>query len=144
MEKITLSLNDALALEAELNGIINQKTQEVLFKGLLSEKMSLKTKYWLTKLSDKLVSEKNTIDALREEIIKKHGKEGENGAISIVAFDDEDRTKPTKEYISFVSEMNALLAEEKEFEYNPLSLEELQDISSEGRYNLIFKLIKEE
>ena len=144
MEKITLSLNDALALEAELNGIVNQQTQEVLFKGLLSEKMSLKTKYWLTKLSDKLTSEKKTIDTLREELIKKHGTEGENGTISIVAFDDEDRTKPTKEYISFVSEVNSLLAEEKEFEYNPLSLEELGDISSEGRYNLIFKLIKEE
>jgi hypothetical protein len=144
MEKITLSLNDALALEAELNGIVNQQTQEVLFKGLLSEKMSLKTKYWLTKLSDKLTSEKKTIDTLREELIKKHGTEGENGTISIVAFDDEDRTKPTKEYISFVSEINALLAEEKEFEYNPLSLQELEDISSEGRYNLIFKLIKED
>jgi hypothetical protein len=144
MEKITLSLNDALALEAELNGIVNQQTQEVLFKGLLSEKMSLKTKYWLTKLSDKLTSEKKTIDTLREELIKKHGTEGENGTISIAAFEDNDRTKPTKEYISFVSEINALLAEEKEFEYNPLSLEELEDISSEGRYNLIFKLIKEE
>jgi hypothetical protein len=95
-------------------------------------------------LSDKLTSEKKTIDTLREELIKKHGTEGENGAISIVAFEDNDRTKPTKEYISFVSEVNALLAEEKEFEYNPLSLEELGDISSEGRYNLIFKLIKEE
>jgi hypothetical protein len=144
MEKITLSLNDALALEAELNGVTNQQTQDVLFKGLLSEKMSLKTKYWLTKLSDKLVSEKKTIDTLREELIKKHGKEGENGTISIAAFEDEDRTKPTKEYISFVSEMNTLLAEEKDFEYNPLSLEELEDISSEERFNLIFKLIKEE
>jgi hypothetical protein len=144
MEKITLSLNEALALEAELNGVTNQQTQDVLFKGLLSEKMSLKTKYWLTKLSDKLVSEKKTIDTLREELIKKHGKEGENGTISIAAFEDEDRTKPTKEYISFVSEMNTLLAEEKDFEYNPLSLEELGDISSEERFNLIFKLIKEE
>ena len=144
MEKITLSLNDALALEAELNGVVNQQTQEVLFKGLLSEKMSLKTKYWLTKLSDKLASEKKTIDTLREELIKKHGTEGENGAISILAFEDEARTKPTKEYISFVSEINALLAEEKEFEYNPLSLEELAEISTDGRYNLIFKLIKEE
>jgi hypothetical protein len=144
MEKITLSLNEALALEAELNGVTNQQTQDVLFKGLLSEKMSLKTKYWLTKLSDKLVSEKKTIDTLREELIKKHGKEGENGTISIAAFEDEDRTKPTKEYISFVSEMNTLLAEEKDFEYNPLSLEELEDISSEERFNLIFKLIKEE
>ena len=144
MEKITLSLNDALALEAELNGVTNQQTQEVLFKGLLSEKMSLKTKYWLTKLSDKLASEKKTIDTLREELIKKHGTEGENGTISIVAFEDEAKTKPTEEYITFVNEMNVLLSEEREFEYNPISIDDLGDISAEGRFNLIFKLIKED
>jgi hypothetical protein len=144
MEKITLSLNDTLALEAELNGVTDQKTQEVLFKGLLSEKMSLKTKYWLTKLAEKLSSEKNTIDTLREELIKKYGTEGEDGMISIVAFEDQDRTKATEAYIKFVTEMNTLLAEEKEFDYNPISIEELGDISAEGRFNLIFKLIKED
>jgi uncharacterized protein YrzB (UPF0473 family) len=144
MKKITLSLNDALALEAELNGVVDQKTQEVLFKGLLTEKMNLKTKYWLTKLSDKLASEKKTIDALREELIKKHGTEGEDGMISIVAFEDNDRTKATEAYVTFVTEMNSLLAEEKEFEYNPISIDDLGDISAEGRFNLIFKLIKED
>ena len=144
MEKITLSLNDTLALEAELNGVQDQQTKEVLFKGLLSEKMNLKTKYWLTKLADKLASEKKTIDALREELIKKHGTEGENGMISIIAFEDEDRTKATEAYVTFVTEMNSLLAEEKEFDYNPISIEELGDISAEGRFNLIFKLIKED
>ena len=144
MEKITLTLNDALSLEAELNGVVDAQTQEVLFKGLLAEKINLKTKYWLTKLSDKLLSEKKTIDSLREEIIKKHGSEGENGMISIVAFEDEARTKPTEAYIEFVKEMNVLLAEEREFEYNPISIDDLGDISSEGRFNLIFKLIKED
>jgi uncharacterized protein YrzB (UPF0473 family) len=144
MEKITLSLNDALALEAELNGVVDQKTQEVLFKGLLTEKMNLKTKYWLTKLSDKLASEKKTIDALREELIKKHGTEGEDGMISIVAFEDNDRTKATEAYVTFVTEMNSLLAEEKEFEYNPISIDDLGDISAEGRFSLIFQLIKED
>lgn len=144
MEKITLSLNDALALEAELNGVTDQQTQEVLFKGLLSEKMNLKTKYWLTKLSDKLTSEKKTIDTLREELIKKHGTEGENGMISIVAFEDAERTKPTEAYTEFVKEMNSLLSEEKEFEYNPISINDLGDVSAEGRFSLIFKLIKED
>jgi hypothetical protein len=106
--------------------------------------MNLKTKYWLTKLSDKLTAEKKTIDALREELIKKHGTEGENGMISIVAFEDEDRTKATEAYVTFVTEMNSLLAEEREFDYNPISIDDLGDISAEGRFNLIFKLIKED
>jgi hypothetical protein len=144
MEKITLSLNDALALEAELNGVVDPQTQEVLFKGLLAEKMSLKTKYWLTKLSDKLESEKKTINSLREELIKKHGKEDDKGMVSIVAFEDAERTKATEAYSIFVKEMNSLLSEEKEFEYSPISIEELGDIEAEGRFNLIFKLIKED
>lgn len=144
MEKITLSLNDALILEAELNGAVNPQTQEVEFKGLLVEKMSLKTKYWLTKLSNKLAAEKKIIDGLKEEIIKKYGTEQENGMISIVAFEDAERTKATEAYVSYLSEMNVLLAEEKEFEYNPISLEDLGDASSEGRFNIIFKLIKED
>jgi hypothetical protein len=144
MEKITLSLNDALVLEAELNGVVNPQTQEVEFKGLLVEKMSLKTKYWLTKLSNKLAAEKKIIDGLKEEIIKKYGTEQENGMISIVAFEDAERTKATEAYVSYVTEMNALLAEEKEFEYNPVSLDDLGDASSEGRFNIIFKLIKED
>lgn len=144
MEKITLSLDDALALEAELNGVVDQETQEVLFKGLLKEKINLKTKYWLTKLSDKLTSEKKTIDALREELIKKHGTEGEDGMISIVAFEDKDRKKATQAYVEFVSEMNALLAETKDFEYNPISIDDLGDVAAEGKFSVIFKLIKED
>lgn len=143
MEKITLTLGEALSLEAELNGVIDQKTEQVLLKGLLSEKLNLKKKYWLTKLADKLVIEKKTVDSLREEIIKKIGTKGEDGMISIVAFEDNDRTKPTPAYLDFIKEMDSLFAEEKEFEYNPvLTIDDLGTISSEGRFNVIFKLIK--
>jgi hypothetical protein len=143
MEKIKLSLNDALSLEFELNGAVNQQTKEVIFNGLLSEKMSLKTKYWLTKLSDKLTSEKKTIEGLRDDLIKKYGKE-EEGQVSIKPFLDEEGKELNPEFTKFSQEMNELLLEEKEFEYNPIPLDDLAQISTEGRYNLIFKLVKED
>lgn len=143
MEKIKLTLNEALLLEVELNGAVNPENKQVIFNGLLSEKMSLKTKYWLTKLSDKLASEKKTIEGLRDDLIKKYGKE-EEGQIFIKPFLDEEGKETNPDYAKFSEEMAALLEEEREFDYNPVSLEELGDISSEGRYNLIFKLIKED
>lgn len=143
MEKIKLSLNDALSLEFELNGANNPETKQVIFNGLLSEKMSLKTKYWLTKLSDKLTSEKKTIEELRNDLIKKYGKEVD-GQIFVKTYLDEERKEINPDYTKFSEEIYELLLEEKEFDYNPIPLEDLAEISSEGRYNLIFKLVKEE
>lgn len=143
MEKIKLSLNDALSLEFELNGATNPETKQVIFNGLLSEKMSLKTKYWLTKLADKLTSEKKTIEELRNDLIKKYGTE-ENGQVFIKTFLNEETKEINPDWTSFSKEVSELLSEEKEFDYNPIPLEDLAEISSEGRYNLIFKLVKEE
>ena len=55
MEKITLKLSEFYQLDAELNGIVNPSTGEKLSKGLLSEKVKLTTKYWLTDLSKKTI-----------------------------------------------------------------------------------------
>lgn len=143
MEKIKLSLNEALSLEFELNGAVNQQTKEVIFNGLLSERMSLKTKYWLTKLSDKLTSEKKTIEGLRDDLIKKYGKE-EEGQVSITPFLDKESKELNPDFTKFSQEMNELLLEEKEFDYNPIPLDDLAEISTEGKYNLIFKLVKED
>jgi hypothetical protein len=144
MEKIKLSLNEALSLEFELNGEVNPQTKEVVFNGLLAEKMSLKTKYWLTKLSDKLSSEKKTILGLRDDLIKKYGKEKEDGSVEVKPYLDEEGKEENPDFISFSKEMNDLLLEEKEFEYNPIPLDDLGEISTEGRYNLVFKLVKED
>ena len=143
MEKIKLSLNDALSLEFELNGATNPETKQVIFNGLLSEKMSLRTKYWLTKLADKLTSEKKTIEELRNDLIKKYGTE-ENGQVFIKTFLDEEKKEINPDWTIFSKEVSELLSEEKEFDYNPIPLDDLAEISSEGKYNLIFKLVKEE
>jgi hypothetical protein len=67
MEKITLKLSEFYQLEAELNGVTNQQTGEVLSKGLLSEKIKLTTKYWLHDLNKKVAAEKESVEKLKEE-----------------------------------------------------------------------------
>lgn len=143
MEKIKLSLAELLTLEAELNGYVNPQSGEQVLSGFLKEKLNLATKYWLTKLSDKLTSKKKTIEVLRDELIKKFGEE-KDGNIGIETFLDEEKTKVNPKFIEFQDEWAKLLSEEEEIEYNPLTVADLEKIDSEGNYNLVFKLVKED
>jgi len=152
MEKITLKLSEFYQLEAELNGLTNQQTGEVISKGLLSEKIKLTTKYWLHDLNKKVAAEKESVEKLKEELIKKYGKE-ENGAISIPLYINEVIDEETKEVVSrelnpdfvkFQNDFNALLSEERELEYRSFKLEEFEGVETEGVYNTFFKLVKVE
>ena len=143
MEKIKLSLAELLTLEAELNGYVSPQTGEQILSGFLKEKLNLATKYWLTKLSDKLTAKKKTIEVLRDELIKKFGEE-KDGNIGIETFLDEEKTKVNPKFIEFQDEWAKLLSEEEEVEYNPLTVSDLEKIDSEGNYNLVFKLVKED
>lgn len=152
MEKITLKLSEFYQLEAELNGLTNQQTGEVLSKGLLSEKIKLTTKYWLHDLNKKVAAEKESVEKLKEELIKKYGKEDkESGAISIPVFINEVIDEETKEVVSrevnpdfvkFQNDFNALLGEERELEYHAFKLEEFEGVETDGIYNTFFKLVK--
>ena len=150
MEKITLKLSEFYQLEAELNGLSNQQTGEVISKGLLSEKIKLTTKYWLHDLSKKVAAEKESVEKLKEELIKKYGKE-ENGAISIPLYINEVIDEDTKEvtsrelnpdFVKFQNDFNALLQEERELEYRIFKLEEFEGVETDGVYNTFFKLVK--
>jgi hypothetical protein len=143
MEKIKLSITEIVGLDAELNGLVNQETGEVLSKGLFGEKLDLVTKYRLKKLSDALAAEKKIVDDLRQELVKKFGKEQEEGKFSITMWVDEEQKVEHPDFTEFKSQYDALLKEEKEFEYNPLSLKDIKDIKSDERYDLVFRLIKE-
>ena len=150
MENVTLKLQEFYQLEAELNGVTNQQTGEVLAKGLLSEKIKLTTKYWLTDLVKKIAAEKESIDKLREELVKKYGVE-ENGNISIPIYinevvDDETKEVVSREvnpnFVSFQNDFNSLLQEERELEYHPFKLEEFENVETDGVYVTFFKLVQ--
>jgi rRNA maturation protein Rpf1 len=148
MEKISLKLHEILTLDAELNGAKNQQTGEVTIKGLANEKLSLVVKYHMNELSKKVASEKQSVETLREELIKKLGTE-EDGQVFIKMYDevlDEEGNivsrSLTENFLEFNKEYDTLLNEVKELEYRPFELLELASIETEANYDVFFKLIK--
>jgi hypothetical protein len=151
MEKVTLKLHEFYALEAELNGVTNRQTGEILAKGLLNEKIKLTTKYWLHDLSKKVSAEKESVEKLKEELIKKYGTTDTDGNVSIPMYINEVIDEETKEIVSrdvnpdfvkFQKDFNGLLEEDRELEYKGFKLEEFDSVETDGNYNTIFKLIK--
>ena len=150
MEKITLKLYEFYNLEAELNGVTNQQTGEVTSKGLLAEQIKMTTKYWLNDLVKKVVTEKEACEALKQELIKKHGEADEQGNVSIPMYINEVKNEEGQtvsreinpKFVEFQNEFNAVLNEDKELEYKGFTLEEFENVESEGKYDTFFKLIK--
>jgi hypothetical protein len=150
MEKISLKLHEFYSLEVDLNGLTNQQTGEVVAKGLLSEKIKLTTKYWLSDLNKKVSAEKESVEKLKEELIKKHGETDETGNISIPMYinvvTDEEGEIVSREvnpkFVEFQNDFNTLLQEERELEYHSFKLEEFENVETDGNYSTFFKLIK--
>ena len=162
MEKISLKLFEFYNLDAELNGLTNQQTGEKIASGLIQEKLSLVTKYWLTDLGKKVAAEKAAVEELKNDLIKKYGKEDDKGGISIpmaieeldadgntVKSTDADGNEVTKRvvnpaYLEFEKEFNDLLQTEKELEYKAFTLEDFEKVETSENYSTFFKLIKVE
>jgi hypothetical protein len=151
MEKVTLKLHEFYALEAELNGVSNRQTGEVLAKGLLNEKIKLTTKYWLHDLTKKVAAEKESVEKLKEELIKKYGTTDEDGNVSIPMYINEMIDEETKEtvsrdinpdFVKFQNDFNSLLEESRELEYKGFKLEEFDNVETDGNYSTFFKLVK--
>lgn len=142
MEKKSLKLVQFYNLEAELNGVTNPQTGEKLTKGLLSEKLQLKTKYWLTDLYKKAKEQTDACSALRDELIKKYGEESDKGVSISQTIEEDGKTVINPSFVSFQNEFNALLNEEREIEYKELSIEDFGSIETEEVYETLFSLLK--
>jgi len=150
MEKISLKLREFYSLEAELNGLVNQETKEVVTKGLLNEKIKLTTKYWLSDLNKKILAEKEAVEKLREELIKKHGDTDETGNVGISKYINIVKNEAgqivdgelSPKFIEFENEFLTLLEEERELEHHAFKLEEFDNVETDGNYPTLFKLIK--
>ena len=150
MEKISLKLSEFYQLDAELNGVVNQQTGEKLSNGLLSEKVKLTTKYWLSDLAKKVAVEKEAVEKVKNELIQKHGEADAQGNISIPFYANEQvdeegnviSREVNSKFVEFQNEFNALLEEERELEHKGFKLEELESVESDDNYPVFFKLIK--
>ena len=142
MAHIQLSLKEIYKLDSELNGFANQETGEILSLGLLSENLSLPTKYWLTNLAKKTSSEKSIINQLKEDLIAKYGTKDKNDNFEIAVWTDETKTNFNPLYVQFQEEFNNLLQEVKEIEYHEFKLEEFNDVKTSDNYIIFYKLIQ--
>jgi hypothetical protein len=152
MKTQSFKLFELLNLEAELAGATNNQTGEKIIEGLLNQKLPVVTKYHLNILLSNLSAEKKTIDVLRDELIKKYGKEDENGniGISMVIETGEvnDKDEPIKDinpaYIEFNDEYGELLNQEREIQIPQIKLSDLDKIETKDNYVLIFKHLIEQ
>lgn len=142
MEKKTLKLVQFYNLEAELNGVTNPQTGEKLSKGILSEKLQLKTKYWLSDLSKKVKEQTDACSALRDELIKKHGTESEGGVSISQTVEEDGKQVLNPSFVAFQNEFNALLNEEREIEYKAISIDDLGNAETTEVYDTLFSLLK--
>jgi len=142
MAHIQLSLQEIYKLDSELNGFVNQETGEILSLGLLSENLSLPTKYWLTNLAKRTSSEKSIINQLKEDLIVKYGTKDKNDNFEISVWTDETKTNFNPLYVQFQEEFNGLLQEVKEIEYHEFKLEEFNDVKTSDNYIIFYKLIQ--
>ena len=150
MEKITLKIYEVYSLQSELLGTMNNQTGEVYVKGLLNERLSISTKYYLDKLSENLSKEITTIEKLKEELIKEKGQEDEKGGMFIPMrineeFNDKGELvnfEVNPVYLEVQEEINKLMGGECEIEYRPFTLDELK-VETEVNPQVLFKLIKD-
>lgn len=150
MEKVKLSLKDALQLESELNGLVNQQTGEIIYDGFLKQNLSIIKKYELKETVEFLQNERKKVDELRNELIKKYGKDDGKGGLSVVMLDevlnDEGvvvSRKFNENYLEFDKEYAELLKKEVEFDFPEVTKDDLKRAGdTQDDYIVLFKLVK--
>lgn len=144
----SLTLREIYELEAELSGLTMEG--KVLVEGLINQKISLVTKYYLNKLVTILKEEKKIVDDLKNEMIRKYGTEKEDGMIVIEPFivtteEAEDGSKVEKRvqnenFVKFSEEYSKLLEQVKDVEHYTFDINEFSKIETTDNYNMFFKL----
>lgn len=127
MKTTKLTLGEIYTLNLELFGNENNK-------GLLSQPLSLKLKYWLQRLADKLKSEVATIDEIRNGLIKELGTE-EDGQVQIKV--------DSPNFVKFQEQYTELLETEKEITHAIFTLEQFESLEAAEYYAVFLKLIDE-
>lgn len=150
MEKVKLSLKDALQLESELNGLVNQQTGEIIYEGFLKQNLSIIKKYELKETVEFLQNERKKVDELRNELVKKYGKDDGKGGLAVIMFDEvlnEEGVvisrKFNENYLEFDKEYAELLKKEVEFDFPEVTKDDLKRAGdTQDDYIVLFKLVK--
>lgn len=111
-------------LRQELNGLSDQNTGQVFYKGLLFQNLHFKQKYHLTKLSKELEGEFETLQESQKELFKKHF--GDEQPV------DSPEFRQSEEFKNFEKEITEFFEEEVNFSDYEFSVEDFDFKSSES------------
>lgn len=150
MAKTSLTIDQILQLDAEINGFTNPQSNEVIYEGFSKQPLSILLKYELKEFSERLKSEREKVDGLRNELIEKYGEKTEDGGIQITPTIEEKKGKKTEtvknpKYVEFITEYNKLLQKEIELEHPEITKDDLRDAGkTKDQYDILFRLVKKD
>lgn len=126
---MNLKLHELVALHYELNGI------DKASKGLLAQKMPMKLKIFLHRISKMTAEENKTYEEQRLELYKKYGKEEGQNIVLI-----------PENVLEFNKELSSMLEAEKEIDvklfWGEANIVELiEQVETEEYYPILYKLI---
>jgi hypothetical protein len=142
---LKLKLSEVLELHAEIFGFSNKSTGEVIIKGLLSQDLSLVTKFRLSELGDSLSKHKLNVDKLHDEIVISKGEKKDDGyliahTIKVKDLDGKENDVINPAFLEYQKEYQDLLNEEKDIEVYDFNIEDF-DIKTTDRYDTFFKVL---
>lgn len=140
MKKQNLKLFEILNLEAEINGVNNPNTGEILIEGLLNQAISYGTKFNIKVAIKSIIEMKKDILNIQDELLTKYGNLDDKGLIGLSKFitDNDGNVTPNPKFIEFQKEWTDFLNDNsKEIEFPLLSLSELQSIKTKDNYKII-------
>jgi len=150
MAVTNLTIDQILQLDAEINGFQNPQTGEVVYEGFSKQPLSILLKYELSEFSERLTSEREKVDGLRNELITKYGESTEEGGIQISPTIQQKKGKKTEEvknpkYVEFLGEYQKLLQKNIEFEHPVITKDDLKDAGkTKDQYNILFRLVSKD
>jgi tRNA(Ile)-lysidine synthase TilS/MesJ len=111
-------------LRQELNGLSDQNTGQVFYKGLLLQNLHFKQKYHLTKLAKELDTEFEQLQQSQKELLKKHF--GDEQPVDSFEF------RQSEEFKNFEKEITEFFEEEVNFSDLQFSIDDFDFKSSES------------
>lgn len=141
MKKVTLSNAEISALNVELNGFVNPNNPSQSLKGLTEETLSVKVRFWISRVNSKITEIMTSFEESRQELVKKYGTEKDGFMRVEPIIEVKGKKEVNPKHIEFLKEFRALEDMKEDIEVGELTIEDLGDLKTDVNLNILFKLL---